>query len=386
MREEFANIFTPMEFDAIGEILNISLGSSATAISNLLDKRVDITTPNVEILSYDEFEFRFLEPAIGVEITYTRGLEGNNVMLLKRSDVKTIVEILMGYEMPDEEFEFNEMNVSAICEVMNQMMGAASTAMADFLGEQVDISTPYAFEIDSSEEFKEKYFSIDSPMVVVRFDLKMENVVESEFLNLMPIDLAKVLVQNVGIMEDGSTNDSFSLDHAEPAPPAAEAVVTPPEAAPAAPPTPQPIPAAPQPPAAQPAAPAPIPPVTAAPPVMQVPPVSAEPRVIQAQSATAAKPEMLRLEELRQEVPSNLDMVMSIPMQISVEIGRTRKTLKEILDFNKGSLVVLDKLAGEAVDLYVNGQCVAKGNVVVVDDSFGVRITSIEKSSVTGNL
>ncbi len=124
-------IFNSLEMDAIGEILNISLGASATAVSTMLDRRVDITVPNVMISSKEDFEFSYMEPAVGVEITYVSGLSGNNIMLLKRHDVKVIVEILMGMEFSDEDFELNEINLSAICEVMNQMMGASSTALAE---------------------------------------------------------------------------------------------------------------------------------------------------------------------------------------------------------------------------------------------------------------
>lgn len=133
--------FSALEIDAIGEILNISLGASATAVSTMLSARVDITTPVVQVLSKAEFEFSNLEPAVGVEITYVAGLSGNNIMLLKRHDVKVIVEMMMGMEIPDEEFELNELNISAICEVMNQMMGASSTALSEFLNKMVNIST-----------------------------------------------------------------------------------------------------------------------------------------------------------------------------------------------------------------------------------------------------
>lgn len=136
------NIFNSMELDAIGEIMNISLGSSATAVSNMLDHRVDITTPSISVVKASEFSIGDLEPAIGIEIRYVSGLKGSNIMLLKKSDIKMIVDILMGSETPDEEFELNDLTVSAVCEVMNQMMGAASTALSDFLGYPVNISTP----------------------------------------------------------------------------------------------------------------------------------------------------------------------------------------------------------------------------------------------------
>ena len=190
-----SNCFSTMEIDAIGEILNISLGASATAVSTMLNARVDITTPVVNVVGREEFRMDRVEPAVGVEITYISGLEGKNVMLLKRHDVKVIVEMLMGMEMTDEEFELNEMNISAVCEVMNQMMGSSSTALSEFLGKMVNISTPISFEVKNEEEFIEKYFTDDEPRVVVGFTLKIADKLESEFFNVMPIRLAKGLVE-----------------------------------------------------------------------------------------------------------------------------------------------------------------------------------------------
>ena len=203
------NIFTPIEIDAIGEILNISLGASATAISTMLNTRVDITTPRVRIVTDEEFSFEELKPVIGVEITYISGLEGKNITLLKRGDVKLIVELLMGVEIADDEFELDEMNLSAVCEVMNQMMGASATALSEFLNKTVNISTPVSFELHSEEEFKKKYFVQAQPMVVVNFVLSIDNKLKSEFVNVMSVDLAKKLL-NVFLppeyREDEDTN------------------------------------------------------------------------------------------------------------------------------------------------------------------------------------
>ena len=137
-------LFGPMELDALGEMMNISLGSSATAVSNMLEHRVDITTPKVTVVDVADFQLGNLEPAMGVEIKYVEGLDGSNIMLLRRSDVKVIVDILMGSETPEEEFELNELTISAVCEVMNQMMGAAATSMSTMLGKMIDISPPEA--------------------------------------------------------------------------------------------------------------------------------------------------------------------------------------------------------------------------------------------------
>ena len=202
-------IFSPMELDAIGEVMNISLGSSATAVSNLLDHRVEITTPTVSVCNVDEFVLGDLEPAVGVEIRYVSGLEGSNIMLLKRSDVKAIVDILMGYETPEEEFELNELTISAVCEVMNQMMGAASTALSDFLGFPVNISTPESFELDDFDGFKKEHFPMqDGICVAVRFQLKIEGVIESKFINVMSTKLTRELLHCLGV--DGG--DPYDTD------------------------------------------------------------------------------------------------------------------------------------------------------------------------------
>lgn len=419
-----------MEIDAIGEILNISLGASATAVSIMLDARVDITTPKVSVQARDEFEFSNIKPAICVEITYVEGLEGKNIMLLKRQDVKAIIEMLMGMEIPDEEFVMDEMNISAICEVMNQMMGASATALSELLSMPVNISTPKPHEVDSVEQFKEEFFADEEEMVVIHFDLKIEDKMESEFLNVMPIKLAKRLVS--GFLADmGATPET----EAAPAPQetkagpasASEAAAPAPEAQPAAAvPTPASAPASEMPqeavpatpaaptPAAQPAAatvptPAPQPQASVAAPTTQKPvqqvtmdsgvvnnmmqmmdmmrqSMEMQQQMIQQQMEQNHAPRRLKVHsapkpnlsgDAEQNPDENLDLIMDVPMEVSVEIGRTQKYVKDILDLNKGSLVVLDKLAGDQVDLYVNGQCIAKGDVVVVDDNFGIRITEI---------
>lgn len=416
------NIFNSMELDAIGEIMNISLGSSATAVSNMLDHRVDITTPSVSVVSVDEFSIGDLEPAIGIEIRYVSGLEGSNIMLLKKSDVKVIVDILMGTETPDEEFELNELTISAVCEVMNQMMGAASTALSDFLGHPVNISTPQSFPLDNMEEFKKDHFvSNSSTLVVVRFLLSIEDILQSEFVNVMSVDLARELLAGFEM--------NFGTVPSEESAPA-------PEPKPAPQPEPQP---APQPQSAaqsaggpvlsqeeiermlggmdgqsQPAQPqqepvqqapvqqAPVQqaPVQQAPvqqaPVQQVPvqqiPVQQIPVQQAAPTWPAPEPKLINAtpmsfapldveDRLGKEQADNLELIMSVPLEISVEIGRTRRKVEDILSFSKGSLVVLDKLAGDQVDLFVNGLCVARGDVVVIDDNFGVRITEVLKQS-----
>ena len=438
--------FSTIELDAIGEVLNISLGSSATAVSNMLNRRVDITTPTVHVLTSEEFELGRVDPAVGVEITYVSGLSGRNIMLLRRQDVRAVVDILMGQETADEDFVMDELSMSAICEVMNQMMGASATALSEFLGKMVNISTPTAFEIKDLEEFRTDYFPHGHTMVVVRFKLSIEGAMESEFMNVMPCALAKELIGALGVSDEEGIADAA-------APEAAPVAATPETAsaggmmsqdemgkmmtdsgasasAPAAsaggvmsqseieklmggmasaPQTPAgtlPIQTA-----AAPAA------SGAAMPSMAAPAAAADPNMAAAQSGgqvdsallnqltnlIAMQQQMQQMQQVQmhgqqnkviqvdqpmmphfasgeplgEEQAQNLDLIMSVPLEVSVEIGRTKRLVKDILGFTKGSLVVLDTLAGDQVNLFVNGQCVARGDVVVVEDNFGIRVTEI---------
>ena len=395
-------IFNSMELDAIGEMMNISLGSSATAVSNMLNHRVDITTPTVSVVSIEDFTLGDLEPAIAVEIKYVSGLDGSNIMLLKRGDVKTIVDILMGTETPDEEFQLDELTVSAVCEVMNQMMGAASTALSDFLGILVNISTPESYTLDDLDEFKRNHFHSECGMlVVVRFKLGIEDVLESEFVNVMSIELTRELLKGFGLTGGSDSKEPEPAQPAAPAPqPAAPEAAAPtmdqgmidqlmnPQAAQPAPqqaPVQQPMPVPQQAPVQQPM---PMQQMPVQQPMQPMPmqqpayypqqqPVyyQQQPNLIQTNPVNL--PTFDLSERLGEEQAQNLEMIMSVPLQVSVEIGRTTQKVDEILSYSKGTLVVLDKLAGDQVDVFVNGLCVAHGDVVVIDDNFGVRITEV---------
>ena len=389
--------FTEMELDAIGEIMNISLGASATAVSKMLGETVNITTPTVRVLMRDEFDFKKLEPAVGVEIAYVEGLTGNNVMMFALNDVRIIVGMLMGAEIPAEEFELDEINMSAICEVMNQMMGSSATALSEFFGYAVNISTPVSFPVESEEWFKERFFPQGEKMVVVHFLLEIEGKLKNEFLNIMSTDLVKHLIEpfteslkenesqiaaepedSGAIQEPDSAEESKELSAKRQEQPVQE---------------PQPM-AQPQP-AVSPSA------FTVTPGYQSMPVDSGMLQLIN--QMQQSQMQMLELMKDMKEKGSrestlihpaqnkpleagalngeeetvNQEMLMKVPLEISVEIGRTKKLVKDILELTQGSLVVLDKMAGEQADLYVNGQCVARGDIVVVEDNFGIRITEI---------
>lgn len=440
-----ANVFNTMEIDAIGEIMNISLGASATAVSTLLGGKVNITTPTVLVQNRDEFEFKELEPAIGVEISYIEGLDGTNVMMFSRNDVRIIVGMMMGMEIPEDSFEMDEINSSAIREVMNQMMGSSATALSEFLGTTVNISTPISYEIENENAFKDKYFEAMEPRAVVRFALEIEGKLTSQFLNIMSVELVKRLLkpfqEQFGLLGEAAEEAAVPEE-----PAAAETERTEQEESPELLQNPESDVSKPldqsaadamlagllaeqdsassaseeetaegsvskQPEASEPAFSQAIPQPTPQPYMpMQADPLTMQLLTQMQQSQTQMlelirdmrdsgtkreeKPREANLvkplnsrefagdREEREENADNREMLMKVPLEISVEIGRTRKLVKDILEFTQGSLVVLDKMAGEQADLFVNGECIARGDIVVVEDNFGIRITEILKKDI----
>ncbi|MCD8000791.1 MAG: flagellar motor switch protein FliN [Clostridiales bacterium] len=440
--------FNDMELDAIGEIMNISLGASATAVSTMLGTKVNITTPVIRVLTSSEFEFKSLEPAVGVEIAYTEGLSGNNIMMFRRNDVRIIVGMLMGAEIPEEDFELDEINLSAICEVMNQMMGSSATALSEFLGNTVNISTPVSFPVESEDSFKKKYFLADEKRVVVRFSLEIEGKLESDFLNIMSSELAKLLLEPfaASIAEEADSQRNAAeeaqkkeessgpapetvreapaavlqpqepnpqvqaavtqpqeqnpqaqaavMQPQEPNPQAQAAVMQPQEQNPQAQAAVLPQGQIPQPQYFQPAGMPPVYPAAPDPVMLQLLNQMQQSQMQMMEMMNAMKPKEKSSRDSQVIHPmttakledgvaggveerANQEMLMKVPLEISVEIGRTKKLVRDILELTQGSLVVLDKMAGEQVDLFVNGQCIAKGDVVVVEDNFGIRITEI---------
>ena len=398
--EKDANVeFSSYEIDAVGEILNISMGSAATAVSELLNAKVWITTPQVSVVKAADLNYDRLEPAICVKIVYVSGISGQNMMVLKQDDVQLILNQLMGNPLvvsPD--FEFDEMNISAVSEVMNQMMGASATALSDLLGISVDISTPTPYLIEQTNFCQLAELDPDETIVAVTFNLSVDGVMNSEFMSVMSVDLAKSLSDKM--------IEKFHGDEAE-AQPAKQ-----PAPAPAA----QPAPAAPQSapaPAPQPAAPAPQPDPAQGMAQPQQPAPGAYPYPPQGQPAypgygyqnqyaaygaypPPVPPVNIQNAQLHQfdamdfglptDQQDNLKLLMGVPLAISVEIGTAMRKVKDILEFTQGTIIELERQAGAPVDVVVNGNLIARGDVVVIDDNFAVRITEIVKSKFMDSL
>ena len=354
------------EADALGEIANISMGTAATTLSILVNNRVDITTPQVTTISIDDLSREQPTPCVFIHISYVKGLEGKNILILKEDDVKVITDLMMGGDGTNTDQELSELHLSAICEAMNQMMGSAATSMSSMINDTVDISPPTATRVDLAENIKgELEGLVESSFVQVSFRMEIGDLVDSQIMQLYPTDFAKrVYKQFAGISDEPAS---------EPAPAAAPEPAPAPAAAPEA--APQPVPqAAPGAGTVPQAAPPPMQPQMAPPPMYAMPPQDYNIAPAQFQSFMAPP-------DLSGIAPENIDLIMDVPLEVTVELGRTSKSIKEILDFSPGTIIELDKLAGEPIDVLVNGKFVAKGEVVVIEESFGIRVTEIIKES-----
>ena len=337
---------TDIERDALGEIGNISMGSAATTLSVLLGHKVSITTPTVSVDTLSSIKDQYPMPYLIVEVGYTVGIDGNNVLAIQAQDASIIADLMMGGDGTNPTQELNEIHMSAVGESMNQMMGSVATSLSTMFNKKIDISPPKVNMIDlGSEDKVTEIVSADDPIAKISFRMEVDGLIDSEIMQILPIPVAKEMV---GYLLSNEAEEE------EPMP-----VPTPAPAAPA------PAPAA--------AAPPPAAPMMGAAPGYGAPP---SPHVA---SNVPVQPAMFApLSTAPVQVnDANIGLILDVPLQVTVELGRTRKTIKDILELTNGSIVELDKLAGEPVDIMVNGKFLAKGEVVVIDENFGVRITDI---------
>ena len=349
---------TDAERDAIGEIANINMGTAATTLSTLLNNKVTITTPKVSYVTINEISAQYDKPCVFIHISYIDGISGNNVLILKEHDVKVITDLMMGGDGSNTDGELTELHLSAISEAMNQMMGSAATSLSSMLDKKVDISPPTASVVDLNDSIDDVTVSnfLSDELVQVSFDMRIGDLVDSQIMQLYPFDFARDLYQKfVGEVGIGQ----------EPVQP--EPIVAPepqqmPEQTASMPGMGMDMNMAAQQPQMQQAMPQ-------QPYMMPTPNVNVQPAQFQPFNAGVSP-------LMQQE---NIDLIMDVPLEVTVELGRSNKSIKEILDFSPGTIIELNKLAGEPVDVLVNGKFVAKGEVVVIEENFGIRITEISK-------
>ena len=389
--EASEDALTDIERDAIGEIANISMGSSATTLYSLVNHKVNITTPVVTMATWDTVVSDYQRPCVFIKIKYTSGLDGANIMVLKEHDVKVIADLMMGGDGTNTDGELGELHLSAISEAMNQMMGSAATSLSTMLGKVIDISPPEA-SLLNLEEF-ENGESIEGFLagnfVKISFRIQIDDLVDSTIMQLYPVSFARSLYET--FVASGSADTQPAPEAKEPAP------------APAPTPAPEPY----------------VPPAAAMdenrtmsnPANMGMPQMNMEmpnmsmgmpnmnmgmpnmgmgmPQMnmgmnmgmpqMNAQPMNVQPAQFQSFNNMASSIAGqeNIGLIRDVPLEVTVELGRTKKSIAEILDFAPGTIIELDKIAGEPIDVLVNGKYVAKGEVVVIEESFGVRVTEI---------
>ncbi len=386
------SLLTDTEKDAIGEVANISMGTSATTLYSLVNRKVDITTPVVSLATWENVLEYYEKPCVFIQIKYTTGLDGHNILILKEHDVKVITDLMMGGDGTNTDVELGELHLSAISEAMNQMMGSAATSLSTMLGKMIDISPPEASLVDLQEfQMGEEIANfLAGVFVKIAFKMQIGDLVDSAILQLYPVEFAKDLVSTfLGEAMGGSEPASQPAPPAistSPAPPAPDLGQMPnmgmPQMMPGMDPSmgqmpnmgmPQMMPG--------------TNPNMGQMPNMGMPMMPYYGYSGMPNMGMPAEPINYQPAQFQTFTPNvnpvagneNINLIMDVPLQVTVELGRTTKSIAEILDFSPGTIIELEKLAGEPVDVLVNGKFVAKGEVVVIEESFGIRVTEIIK-------
>lgn len=386
--EEF---LTDIEKDTVGEISNISMGTAATTLSSLVNQKVNISIPVVTYATWDDLVKSYDRPCVFLQIQYKEGLDGNNILILKENDVKIIADLMMGGDGTNTDGEITELHLSAICEAMNQMMGSASTSLSSMLNMKIDISPPTASLVDLNDNLDQNEISdfLSKGFVKNAFKLTIGDLVDSEIMQLFPVEFAKNLCRR---FENGSDVETASL----PEEPVSEHVIQ------------QDKPQGQQPQQTQQQTQQTMqqsmsgqqmtpPPVNmnqagygmptgypmgvmgTMPGYNGVPYQQMQPQMIQEVNVQPAQFQAFSNDLAAVTQKENINLIMDVPLEVTVELGRTTKSIKEILEFAPGTIIELDKIAGEPIDVLVNGKYVAKGEVVVIEESFGIRVTEIIK-------
>lgn len=358
VRIDVSSYLDDIQQDALGEIGNISFGSSATALSTLLNQKVEITTPSVSIIDKSNLENEFPHPYVAIQVEYTSGFTGANILVVKQSDASIIADLMLGGDGTTPSANMDDLHISAVQEAMNQMMGSAATSMSSVFNKKIDISPPTIELLHVSKGEGTDTIPDENLLVKISFNLKIGNLIDSDIMQVLPIQFAKEMVSELfstnGQTEAAASDDVIVHD--------IDAIDLEPKSTPSI-------------------------DVTHHHGTHQHIDVQMEEQPVgqkkpaydhhQIQSASFSE-----FQDPAGTVETkNLDILLDIPLNVTVELGRSQKTVQEILEFSKGSIIELDKLAGEPVDILVNRRLIAKGEVVVIDENFGVRVTDIVSQS-----
>ena len=389
---------TDIEKDAIGEIANISMGTSATTLYSLVNRKVNITTPVVEVARWGDVAEHYERPCVFIQIKYTNGLEGANILVLKEIDVKVITDLMMGGDGTNTDGELGELHLSAISEAMNQMMGSSATSLSSMLGKMIDISPPQASLLNlwESKDPADIAGFLTGEFVKISFRMQIDDLVDSTIVQLYPTDFARSLYETF-ISNQGGTATPAKEEPKPEVRPQAEIPVQEIQQGNMGIPTQQmdmgmnqmgmnqmgmnqmgmnPMGMNP----------------------MGMNQMGMNPMGMNQMGMNQMGMNQMGMQSMAPNMniqpaqfqpfsndysamtsQENIGLIMDVPLEVTVELGRTKKSISEILDFAPGTIIELDKIAGEPIDVLVNGKFVARGEVVVIEESFGIRVTEIIK-------
>ena len=401
-------LLTDVEKDAIGEVANISMGSSATTLYSLVNRKVNITTPVVTLATWDTLIESYERPCVFIQINYTQGLDGTNILVLKEHDVKIITDLMMGGDGSNTDGELGELHLSAISEAMNQMMGSAATSLSTMLKTIIDISPPDSTLLDLTRYKSGEDIApfLGGTFVKIAFRMQIDDLVDSTIMQLYPIEFARKLVETFISTQIGIAEEPVAATTSSPTPTAA--------------PDPEPVAQTPlmndggnnSSTMGQTGMPQMMNDMNMGMPQTGMPQMGMNPMMngMNMGMPQMGMPQMgmpqMGMPQMMNAMPQmnmqnvniqpaqfqnfagnldnstggeNIGIIMDVPLEVTVELGRTSKSISEILDFAPGTIIELDRIAGEPIDVLVNGKFVAKGEVVVIEESFGVRVTEIIK-------
>lgn len=339
------------ERDALGEIGNISMGTAATTLFTLLGQKVTITTPKITVLTMEELTSQYPVPFVAVEVMYSEGLKGVNLLILQENDVKIITDLMMGGDGRNNIGELTELHLSAISEAMNQMVGSSATSLSEMFHKKIDIKPPKAFSMNfSSNSIEFKAFEASDRLVKISFKMIVGNILDSEIMQIIPINFAKDLVNNLfqgssgyeatqifNTNSDQKKNDKYDMPQHNKKPSSTYDNNN-----------------------------------------NKKPVYNPEPKFENKEPVNVQPVDFPSFDDnYSMGEKENIRLIRDVPLEITVELGRTTKRINEILEFSPGTVVELDKLVGESLDILVNGQYIAKGEVVVIDENYGIRVTDI---------
>lgn len=352
----------PREEDAIGEVSNISMGAAATSLSALVNQKVTITTPTVSIVTWEGFVKKHTSPYVTVQLKYKEGLEGNNVLVLLEEDAKIITDLMMGGDGTNVSEELTDLHLSAISEAMNQMIGASATALSSMFKKKIDILPPVASKIDLQSEMPDVIAGQEDQFIEVDFSIKIGDLIDNSLSQIYPLGFAKEVIST--FIEHKKKNEEVETKEEKVAAPAAT-----------------PSPAMPATETVMPNMQAQTVTNMAAMPQMNYASMPHQPSAAIYNHPVEVQPAQFQNFEMTSFIQQkeNIELIMDVQLEVTVELGRTKRSIKDILELAPGSIIELNKLSGEPIDILVNGKVVARGEVVVIEENFSIRVTEILK-------